>query len=127
MNIAVREVVGRWQEGRAGALAMARRDKEEKESGSEGSGRKRKRVAVDEEGEEEGRQTRSRRTRGAKNNEGAPIEVLDSEDEGDEEFVPDGMAKCPICGLAMKAEQVFNHLDVCPGANGSQGRSTRSK
>jgi E3 ubiquitin-protein ligase RAD18 len=58
-----------------------------------------------------------------------PIEVADSDEDGDGDgdFLPEGMAKCPICNSAMKAEQVYNHLDICPGQSASQGRSTRSK
>ncbi|KAH7069014.1 hypothetical protein BKA63DRAFT_520463 [Paraphoma chrysanthemicola] len=129
-NIAVREVVMRFQEARPKALEMARKDKEDAQNGS---AKKRKLDDTDLEDGEPARQTRSRQTRSSgRRNQGTdstPIEVADSEEdvEGDEEFLPEGMAKCPICNSAMKAEQVYNHLDICPGQSSSQGRSTRSK
>ncbi|KAF2129495.1 DNA repair protein rad18 [Dothidotthia symphoricarpi CBS 119687] len=126
-NIAVREVVGRFQDVRGSALELARRDKERAQDQANGrKGKKRKLEDTDiEEDEMEGcgKQTRNRRTRRGN----ASLEVPDSEEDGDEDFVPDGMAKCPICSEAMKPEQVYNHLDVCPGQNASQGRSTRSR
>ncbi|KAF2855791.1 DNA repair protein rad18 [Plenodomus tracheiphilus IPT5] len=131
-NIAVREVVMRFQEARPKALDLARADKEVK-AGTP-SGKKRKLDETDIEPEDEHvRHTRSRQARGKSRREeadnDAPIEVADSEAESDADFVPEGMAKCPICNKTMKAEQVYNHLDVCPGqdAPSSQGRSTRSK
>jgi E3 ubiquitin-protein ligase RAD18 len=72
------------------------------------------------------RQTRTRSQRNGDRN-GSPVVVADSEDDGDEDFMPDGMAKCPMCNRAMKAELVYNHLDVCSGPEASQGRSTRSR
>jgi E3 ubiquitin-protein ligase RAD18 len=128
-NIAVREVVMRFQEARPKALEMAHADKEEETH--QISSKKRKLDETDIEDSEPARQTRSRQTRSkGQRNKGAddaPIEVAESEEDGDEEFVPEGMAKCPICNTAMKAEQVYNHLDVCPGQSASQGRSTRSR
>ncbi|KAF2829452.1 DNA repair protein rad18 [Ophiobolus disseminans] len=122
-NIAVREVVMRFQEARPKALEMARAEKEAQSR----SGKKRKLDETDIEDGEPVRQTRSRQTRskGRHSQSTDPIEVADSED-GDDEFLPEGMAKCPICNTTMKEEQVFNHLDVCPEQNASQGRSTRS-
>ncbi|KAI8942636.1 hypothetical protein NX059_000690 [Plenodomus lindquistii] len=131
-NIAVRECVMRFQEVRPKALELARGDKE-REGVTTPSAKKRKLDETDIEGEEENvRNTRSRQTRGRSRpdvaDQDAPIEVDDSEAGSDEEFVPEGMAKCPICNKKMKAEQVYNHLDVCPGQEtSSQGRSTRSK
>ena len=106
---------------------MARAEKE----AQSGGGKKRKLDETDIEDGEPVRQTRSRQTRNkGRRNEGsddAPIEVADSED-GDDDFLPEGMAKCPICSSTMKAEQVYNHLDICPGQGASQqGRSTRSR
>ncbi|KAH7395151.1 hypothetical protein DE146DRAFT_615575 [Phaeosphaeria sp. MPI-PUGE-AT-0046c] len=127
-NIAVREVVMRFQEARAKALDMARADKEDNESASK---KKRKLDETDIEDGEPVRQTRSRQARSKSSRdaglEDAPIEVADSEEDGDDDFLPVGMAKCPICTTAMKAEQVYNHLDICPGQSSSQGRSTRSR
>lgn len=127
-NIAVRKVVNRFQEARPKALEMARADKEEEAAIT--NGKKRKLDDTDVEEEENVRHTRSRRTRSRKHHDDgmddAPIQVADSEDDGDE-FIPEGKAKCPICNKQMKAEQVYNHLDICPGQDASQGRGTRSR
>jgi hypothetical protein len=119
----------RFQEARPKALEMARADKEKE--AQQASSKKRKLDETDIEDGEPTRQTRSRQTRSKGLHNGgaddAPIEVAESEEDGDDDFVPEGMAKCPICNTAMKAEQVYNHLDVCPGQSASQGRSTRSR
>lgn len=131
-NIAVREVVTRFQEARPKALELARADKEEAngtETGSSSS-KKRKLDDIDIEDGEHLRQTRSRQTRRSRRNAGshdAPVEIPDSGDDSDADFLPEGMAKCPICNEAMKQELVFNHLDVCTGQSASQERSTRTK
>lgn len=130
-NIAVRQVVLRFQEARPRALELARAGKEEGATTSKVA--KRKLEDTDLEEGEKTRQTRSRRVqsrniRSKEEDEDTPIVIVDSEDDdGDEEFLPEGMAKCPICSKQMKAEQVYNHLDVCPGQNLSQGRSPRSR
>jgi hypothetical protein len=118
-NYAVREVVMRFQEARPKALEMARADMVKEDE-------------TDIEDGEPARQTRSRqmRTRSG-HHEGtndAPFEVPDSEaDNDDDDFLPEGMAKCPMCNKAMKIELVYNHTDVCTGPCASQGRSTRSR
>jgi hypothetical protein len=118
----------RFQEARPTALDMARADKEQMDQPP--SNNKRKLEDTDIEDGEHVRQTRSRQTRSkGRRSEGAddaPIEVADSED-GDDDFLPEGMARCPICNTTMKAEKVYNHLDICPGQSASQGRSTRSR
>jgi hypothetical protein len=119
----------RFQEARPKALEMARIDKEEEVSRLTGRN-KRKIGETDIEDGEPARQTRSRQSRSNVRRNGTddePIEVADSEDDGDADFLPEGMAKCPICNSTMKAEQVYNHLDICPGQSASQGRSTRSR
>jgi E3 ubiquitin-protein ligase RAD18 len=130
-NIALREVVMRFQEARPKALELARADKAQENGVESGTRKKRKLEETDAEVGRDVRQTRSRQTRSQgrrdAGTEDAPLELEDSEEAGDEEFLPDGMAKCPICNEAMKQEQVFNHLDVCPGQSASQGRSTRSR
>lgn len=129
-NIAVREVVMRFQEARPKALELARTEKEEANCTEAGISKKRKLDDTDIEDGEDVRQTRSRQTRRSRHNAGtnnAPVEIPDSGDDGDADFLPEGMAKCPICNEAMKQELVFNHLDVCTGQSASQGRSTRSK
>jgi E3 ubiquitin-protein ligase RAD18 len=94
------------------------------------SNNKRKLEDTDMEDGEPVRQTRSRQTRSKgrrdESADDAPIEIADN-DDGDDDFLPEGMAKCPICNTTMKAEQVYNHLDICPGQSASQGRSTRSR
>lgn len=119
----------RFQEARAKALDMARADKEQESEPARK--KKRKLDDTDIEDGEPARQTRSRQTRSKSSRDAgaddAPIEVADSEEDGDDDFLPEGMAKCPICNTAMKAEQVYNHLDICPGQSSSQGRSTRSR
>ncbi|KAF2626777.1 DNA repair protein rad18 [Macroventuria anomochaeta] len=129
-NIAVREVVMRFQEARPKALELARADKEQETGIEAGNNKKRKLEDTDLEDGEDVRQTRSRQTRRTRRNAGssdAPVEIADSGDDGDGDFLPEGIAKCPICNEAMKQELVFNHLDVCTGQSASQGRSTRSK
>jgi E3 ubiquitin-protein ligase RAD18 len=120
----------RFQEARPKALELARADKEEANGTETGGNKKRKLEDTDIEDGEDVRQTRSRQTRRSRRNEGtndAPVEIPDSGDDGDDDFLPEGMAKCPICNEAMKQELVYNHLDVCTGQSASQGRSTRSK
>ncbi|CAI9632421.1 unnamed protein product [Alternaria burnsii] len=128
-NIAVREVVMRFQEARPKAMELARADKEGGTAAA--SKKKRKLDDTDMEDGDNVRHTRSRqtRTRSQRNNDRSesPMVVADSEDDGDEDFMPDGMARCPMCNKAMKAELVYNHLDVCTGPEASQGRSTRSR
>ncbi|KAF2645630.1 DNA repair protein rad18 [Massarina eburnea CBS 473.64] len=117
MNIVVREVVGRWADARPAALELARRDREEKAEG----GTKRKREEAGFEEDEPARQTRPRSTRSGRSGRSAAsqranedVVVLDSEDE-DDEYVPDGFAKCPICHTSMKAVLVYDHVPNCSG------------
>lgn len=136
-NIVVREVATRFQDARAKALELARA---EDKAGAEtaASGKKRKIEETDVDDEEEGRRTRtrSRQTRSARREEanttmeGDAVIIPDSDDENanDEEYVPEGMAKCPICNEIMKMEAVFNHVPVCPAAeHDNGGRNTRSR
>ncbi|KAF1839506.1 DNA repair protein rad18 [Decorospora gaudefroyi] len=131
-NIAVREVVLRFQEARPKAMELARADKEEEEF-SAGSSKKRKLDDTDIEEDDTERHTRARQTRSRSQRNGGPVErpivVADSDDDddGDGDFVPDGMAKCPVCYKSMKVELVYNHLDICTGPNALQGRNTRSR
>jgi len=121
----------RFQEARPKALELARANKEQENNFEPGKSKKRKLEEADVESSGDVRQTRSRQTRsqGRRNagTEDAPFQLGDNEDGGDEEYLPEGMVKCPICNEPMKQEQVFNHLDVCPGQSASQGRSTRSR
>ncbi|KAH7115999.1 hypothetical protein B0J11DRAFT_495293 [Dendryphion nanum] len=129
-NQSVREVVDLFQASRTQALELARKDKEDEEIGL--SARKRKLDDTDIEEGEPIRQTRSRQTRSQNHrNHGlssTPIEVPDSEDDGDDEFIPDGLVRCPVCKTPMKEEQVYLHLDTCTGEQEPvPKRSTRSK
>jgi E3 ubiquitin-protein ligase RAD18 len=128
-NIAVREVVMRFQEARPKAMDLARVDKEQEATA--GSKKKRKLDDTDIEESETARHTRSRQTRSTSQRNGGTDRtssvVADSENDGDDDFVPDGMVKCPMCNKAMKEELVYNHLDTCTGPDASQGRNTRSR
>ncbi|KAF2265797.1 DNA repair protein rad18, partial [Lojkania enalia] len=137
VNLVVREIVKKFQEARPKALELARRkdgDKPRKEAGA----RKRKLDDTDIEEGESVRQSRARLTRSRKGVDGwqsTPIEIVDTDDEDSQEFipedVPEGMVKCPICQTPMKEEQVFPHLNDCPDAPADQKagsvRNTRSK
>jgi E3 ubiquitin-protein ligase RAD18 len=135
-NVAVREFVSRFQDARPSALALAR---QATKSTSTTVSKKRKQddAEISEAGSQ--RVTRSRTARSS-NPPGngmanSPVEVLDSEDDGDGEFVPDeipeGMVACPVCSAPMKEEQMWAHLapgGSCPGAeNATGGRSSKSK
>lgn len=129
-NIAVREVVMRFQEARPKALELARADKAQANGIKTAENKKRKLEDTDVNSIDDARQTRSRQTQRSRRNPDPledVVEVLDSEEDGDGDYSPEGTAKCPICNEAMKPELVFNHLDVCTGQSASQGRSTRSK
>lgn len=129
-NIAVREVVMRFQEARPKALELARADTEQQNGARNNGSKKRKIEEADVEEDGGARQARPRQTRCSRRKAGSndtPLEIPDSGDEGDADFLPEGIVKCPICNDAMKQELVFNHLDVCTGQSASQGRSTRSK
>jgi len=78
------------------------------------------------------RQTRSSSRRVTPSANSSEIIVLDSEDEQDEEFVPekeqpdpsDGLVACPICKVRMKEELVFAHLDRCQSPAPQAGSNT---
>jgi DNA repair protein Rad18 len=127
-NYAVREIVNKFQDARPKALELARQNKEDPDANTEC--RKRKLRETDIEEGEPARQTRSRQMRQSQRGNGSngmPIEVPDSEDDGDETFEPEeeGMVKCPVCGEPMLEAQVFRHLDTCTGESAS--RKTRSR
>ncbi|CAI6332514.1 unnamed protein product [Periconia digitata] len=121
MNIAIREVVAKWQDARADALELAR----DKGSASD-SGKKRKVDDTDLEDDKEPiRQTRARSTRSGRSA-GAPNPYATVEDSGGErdEYLPAGFVRCPMCSTVMKQELVFDHVEVCTGEN--TNRTTRS-
>jgi E3 ubiquitin-protein ligase RAD18 len=132
-NYVVREVVNRFQEARPKALELARQDKERDETIASGgeTTKKRKLDETDIEDESPRRNTRSRTTRSSQRSngiKGMPIEVRDSEDESDEEFVPEGFARCPMCQRPKKVEDMWQHTANCDGTPEPKGgRSTRSR
>ncbi len=127
-NIAVREVAARFQEARAAALELARKNTAEAEA--VGHGKKRKLEDTDVDDGAPVRQTRARQTRRSARQGGGldsdPVIVADSEDDRDEEYLPDGMAFCPICKEIMKDVLVFDHVGTC-GQDHPSGRKTRSR
>lgn len=131
-NIAVRDIATKFQEARPKALELARmQDNDDSETAAQASGRKRKREAEDG-GKEGQRQTRSRLTRRSKRlgdgesiMDDIPVVIPDSDEEKEEECVPEGMVPCPICQKPMKEEAVFNHIPECPAAEGDGPRKTR--
>lgn len=130
-NYAMREIVSKFQDARPKALELARQDKEVSDASSESKKRKLGDTDIE---EEPARQTRSRQartqSRRGEGTNGMPIEVPDSEDDGDETFEPEveGHVKCPACKESMLEAQLWRHLDVCPGLeNSAGGRSTRSR
>jgi E3 ubiquitin-protein ligase RAD18 len=129
-NIAVREVATKFQEARQTALELARKDKEEQDMNK--SGRKRKVAEADLEEEEPARNTRARQTRRSTRRgetagaDDAPVVIPDSDEDKDGDYLPEGMAKCPICHDTMIAHLVFDHVNTCTGES-SRGRNTRSR
>ena len=131
----MREIATKFQDARPKALELARvKNKDDDETRPLVSGRKRKRQEP--EGDGEGRRvTRSRQTRSSKRleEEGSvtddlPVVIPDSEEEQEDEYIPDGMVPCPICKKPMKEEAVFNHIPVCPAAQEDDGlRKTRTR
>lgn len=110
----MREIVSRFQEARPKAIALARQENENA-TVSEAS-KKRKVEDTDMEDETPVRSTRSRITRSSSRRGNgmaeAPIEVADSEEEQDGEFIPDeDKVECPICGARMKEEAVWPHIN----------------
>lgn len=134
-NIAVREISTKFQDARPKALELARaRNQDDDHAEPLSSGRKRKRGKTDEEGEGR-RATRSQQKRRTQRLEDevdvvddTPVIIADSDEEQEDEYVPDGMVPCPICRKPMKEEAVFNHIPVCPAAQEDDGlRKTRSR
>jgi E3 ubiquitin-protein ligase RAD18 len=130
----VADVVEKFVAARAGALELARKDRTDKEVETKSSSKRKLDDTDLEQDASPGRVTRAWRTRNRNGGSSASlqrevVEVPDSEDEGeDEEFVPEGTVRCPICKEQMPEARVYNHLDVCPGQQPSRGqRSTRSR
>lgn len=121
-NIAVREIATKFQEARPKALELAHaKDNDDGETAAPASGRKREREVAD--GEDEGKRTkRPRQTRRSTRlgNESIthdmPVVIPDSDEEKEDEYVPEGMVPCPICKKPMREEAVFNHIPFCPAA-----------
>jgi E3 ubiquitin-protein ligase RAD18 len=140
-NWTVQELVETFQSARSVALELARKEQESKHEDEVPRRRKRKLADADMAHEEPTKQTRSRQTRSSARREGstsAPSSqnaiVLDSEDDVDEEYVPeqpkqleDGLVECPMCSRRMKEEQVFPHLDHCDGKPEPKKRTTKTR
>ncbi|PNH38656.1 hypothetical protein VD0004_g8175 [Verticillium dahliae] len=48
----------------------------------------------------------------------------DGDGDGDETYEPeDGLVPCPMCQTRMKEEQVFAHLDKCPGPSAAEAEA----
>ena len=130
-NYALREIVSRFQDARPKVLELAKRDKDDPDAISENKKRKLGDTDI-EEGEPvkstKSWQTRSQSQRGNGTNV-MPIEVPDSEDDGDATFDPEleGKVRCPMCNEPMLEVQLWRHLDVCPGSDAVGGRKTRSR
>lgn len=110
---------------------MARLQENQDDAPAAGTKGKRKLEDTDIEDSEPRRSTRSRIARSqisrADGMVDAPIEVADSEDDGDE-YVPEGSVRCPMCNAPMKEEQVWSHVNVCTSEKKpAGGRSTRSR
>jgi E3 ubiquitin-protein ligase RAD18 len=127
-NFVVREIVSRFQVARPTALELARRQKDDAIDAPVCKKRRLEDTDIDE--TEPARHTRSRITRSGNGMVDKPLEIVDSEDDGDVEFIPEGMVNCPICSTSMKEEQVWLHLGngSCSGQQKSAaGRGTRSR
>jgi hypothetical protein len=129
-NHAVRAIVQQFKEARPKAFELARKSNE---TVSNDVRNKRKLADTDIEEGDQIRQTRSRTTRNRNHYEtgmsDAPIEVPDTEEEDDEDFIPEGMVACPMCGTPIKAEQAWSHTSTCTGEKQkpAEKRGTRSQ
>lgn len=131
-NIAVREIVSRFQTARPKALELAKATGTDSETSTSDKKRKLEDTDIEQEEGELARRTRPRQTRSTSRRQGdsgnseTTVVIPDSEDEGDEEYLPEGMQKCPICQQPKKAVQMFDHVAVCDGSDAAE-RRTRSK
>lgn len=128
-NVAVQEVVDKFQTARPQALEVARaqQSSEDIEDVHVRRSSKRKRTNVDEHASGQGVRTRSQRKRSKPNTDGAADAVFidDTDDAQEDDYAPgasqedpepqDGLVPCPICNTRMKEAAVFTHLDQCDG------------
>jgi E3 ubiquitin-protein ligase RAD18 len=120
-NWQLQEVVSTFLAARPQTLKIAREEREEANKAKKLAKRKRAILDSDDiaEAERGGRTTRSksRRTVASQSSQQEPIEVDDSDEDGN--FEPerpkdDGLINCPLgCGKRMKIEAVEPHLDRC--------------
>jgi E3 ubiquitin-protein ligase RAD18 len=139
-NWTVQESVDAFQSARPVALELAKKDQETKDDDVP-KRRKRKLADTDMVHDNPAKQARSRQTRSSARREGstsAPLSqnivVLDSEDNTDDEFVPeqpkqldDGLVECPMCSRRMKEELVFPHLDRCDGEPEPEKKAAKAR
>jgi len=129
-NWALEEAVNSFVRARPEALSAARQKKDV--VGHTKRPGKRKRTIVEsqdmETQESEGRTTRSksRKVTGSQASQQEPVEITDSEDDGNfqAEICVDGLVNCPLgCGKRMKIELVDPHLDRCEDERKQASRS----
>jgi len=118
-NWALQEVVATFIAARPDAISIARQEAEQAAQAKRPGKRKRAILDSDDiaEAANEGRTTRSksRRTAASQSSQTEPIEIKDTDEDGDfEPELDDGLVECPLgCGKRMKIEQVEPHLDRC--------------
>ncbi|KJZ79429.1 hypothetical protein HIM_00898 [Hirsutella minnesotensis 3608] len=121
-NWAVEDAVEAFSKARSGALTLAR------ESLTKSPSVKRKADVVESPDTQPKRLRTSARLSKARGDAPSPStepEVQEHviEDSDDDEYVPDdpdGFVPCPVCQRKMKAWQVFQHLEACPGPSGPE-------
>ncbi|KAL4761058.1 E3 ubiquitin-protein ligase RAD18 [Aspergillus foveolatus] len=122
-NWVVQELVEGFKNARPSILQLARkaqagRDDSEDLAAEEPASKKRKiqpNAIVGTDGlPEEGIRTRSQSRGASRQPQATPVQVID--DGNDEDYMPDGLVPCPVCGRRMKEEAVFRHLDSCTGS-----------
>lgn len=117
-NVALRDAVIKFQDARAQAMELAKKEQQKAEIPVPAKKRKVEDTDLEEEEESE-RRTRSRQTRSSTRRSGrtnySPVVIADSEDEEEiqEEKLAAGIVRCPICNAAMQEELVFNHIPSC--------------
>lgn len=132
-NVTVREIVSRFRHARPRALELAKQSNDPTPSAGSKK-RKQDEAGIGDSGSQRVTRARLARSSSQRGNgmPNSPLEVADSEDDGDGDFVPDelpeGMAACPQCNKAMKLELVWPHIGPggdCPGEAGHRRVTTR--
>ncbi|KAI9848102.1 MAG: E3 ubiquitin-protein ligase rad18 [Sclerophora amabilis] len=128
-NGVVEELVDAFQRARGPALNFARESqKVSSKMGRRGS--KRKLEETDFRDDEERGSSSARKTRSQSRKEvgpSAPEEIANTDDDSDHEPLPDdGLVSCPMCGLRMKEEKMWPHLDHCNEDDAGLNHSLKS-